>query len=218
MLLRFVIPLLASCLPLQAQGYTGTEQPPAVLGSAAPPQIDCQQRTAEDFVPMTRSERLAYAIHRTIGPSAFFVSGIRAGLNQGLERPEEWNQGSLGFGKRFGSVYAQHFIGSAIENGAAFGLHEDNRYFASGKERIWERLFYAGESTLLERHDDGSRSVSLSVLGGLAGASFLSRSWQPRSESSAEDAMISFGLSLAVRAGMNVAREFSPAVLRRVLP
>jgi len=220
-LLMILIPLLITVVPLRAQSPADdvADQEPQVSGLLQKqPSTECLQRTAEDFAPMTRSERLVYALNRTVGPSEFLISAVRAGLNEGLNLPKEWGQGSDGFGKRWGSAYAQHFIGTALENGAAFALHEDNRYFASGKQAVWQRLLYAGESTLLTRHDDGSRSLSVSALGGTAGAAFLSRTWQPRSTGSVDDAAISLGLSLAVRTAINVAREFSPPILRRMVP
>lgn len=211
-----VLPLLLiPSIPLEAQALPAARNSPLSLLT---PCVECRQRTAEDFVPMTRSERFAYAVNRAVGPSALITSGIRASLNEGLNRPREWGQGMDGFGKRIGSTYAQHFIGTTLENGAAYALHEDNRYFASGKQSTWGRLFYASESTLLARHDDGTRSLSLSAIGGAVGAAFLSRTWQPPSTRSADDAAISFGLSLAMRAAFNTAREFSPLFLRRIVP
>jgi len=213
--LVLVLPPLIHSMPLEGQALPAARELPFSLSA---PSTDCQQRTAEDFVPMTRSERVAYAVNRAVGPSALINSAIRASLNEGLNRPKEWGQGIDGFGKRVGSTYAQHFIGTALENGAAYALHEDNRYFASGMQSKWGRLLYAGESTVLARHDDGTRSLSVSAIGGAAGAAFLSRTWQPPSSRSVDDAMISFGLSLAMRAAFNVAREFSPPLLRRLVP
>src|SRR5207248_1762003 len=130
--------------------------------------------------------------------------------------PQEWGQGAKGFGRRYGSDYAQLIIGQTIENGLAFGLHEDNRYFESGKRGIG-RLGYALESAFLARHDNGSRSISISAIGGAAGAAFISRAWQPHSTTSMGEGATSFGVSMGVRAGMNVAREFLPRKLRRFL-
>jgi hypothetical protein len=215
-----LISLLERPVPLRAQAAVAPQPADEAAKDSRSqekqPPREYLQRTAEDFVPMTRSERFAYALNRTFSPSVLLGTTVRAGLNESRDAPKEWGQGMEGFGKRWGSVYAQHFIGVALENSAAFALHEDNRYFASGKQRVWARLLYAGESTVLARHDDGSRSLSVSALGGTAGAAFLSRTWHPPSTSSMNDAAISFGLTLAVHTAMNVAREFSPSILRRV--
>jgi hypothetical protein len=178
---------------------------------------DCARRLAEDFVPMTRSERLVNAANGVLSPSAFFYTAVQAAVTQGTGQPEEWGQGARGFARRFGSGYAGRFIGQSVEQGIAFGLHEDNRYFASGEREFSHRLAYALSSTILARHDDGTRHISISGIGGAAAGSFLTRPWQPPSTGSASDAAVSLGLTFAVRAGLNVAREFGPAFLAKVL-
>src|ERR1700674_5313524 len=50
-------------------------------------------RQAEDFVPMTRSERAAHYAYSVFGPQAFLNSAVQAGFNQLRDTPEEWRQG-----------------------------------------------------------------------------------------------------------------------------
>ena len=164
---------------------------------------------AENFVPMTRSARAAHYVHELFGSEAFVLSAARAGVGQLRNTPHEWGQGAEGFGRRYGSGYAQRIIGQTIENGLAFGLHEDNRYFRSEKHGLG-RLGYAIASVLLTRHDDGSRFISISGIGGAAGSAFISRAWQPRSISSMGNGARSFGIGMGVRAGLNIGREFLP--------
>jgi hypothetical protein len=175
---------------------------------------DCRVRVAEDFVPMSDNERLVMAAKSVTTP-AIFESVLEAGILEGIDRPKEWETHLDGFGKRLGNAYAERFIDESIEHSIAFGLHEDNRYFASGKSGVGRRLLYVLESTVMARHDDGSRSVSVSGIGGAAGAAFLSRAWQSRSTSSAGDGAVSFGLILATRAIRNGLYEFAPRVFGR---
>jgi hypothetical protein len=158
---------------------------------------------------MTGRERAAHYAHSLFGPEAFLFSAASAGIGQLDDSPHEWGQGAEGFGRRFGSAYANRIVGQTIENGLAFGLHEDNRYFLSGKNGIG-RLGYAITSAFLARHDDGSRFISISGIGGAAGGAFISRAWQPRSISSMGDGARSFGITMGARVGLNVAREFLP--------
>jgi hypothetical protein len=178
-------------------------------------QPDCRVRTAEDFVPMTRTERAAYYVQSIVGPEAFLYSAVRAGGGQGIDRPREYGQGMEGFGLRMGSAYAERTIGQTFEHGFALGRHEDNRYFSSGKRGFGPRLAYAFSSAFLARHDDGSRGLSLSTLGGTAVGAFVSRTWQPRSTTSLADGGVSFGITLGLRAGFNVIREFAPGSVKR---
>jgi hypothetical protein len=166
-------------------------------------------RNADDFVPMTRSERAAHYVHALFGSEAFVLSAARAGVGQLRNSPHEWGQGAEGFGSRYGSAYAQRIIGQTIENGLALGLNEDNRYFRSGKHGIG-RLGYAVTSAFLARHYDGTRYISFSAIGGAAGSAFISRAWQPRSISSMGSGARSFGIGMGVRVGLNIGREFLP--------
>lgn len=167
---------------------------------------------------MTHSERIAEATAAlATSPTPFIYTAIRAGIDQAHHRPGEWGKDAEGFGWRYGSIYGEHVIGQTVQFGLSYMLHEDNRYFASGSRNAARRFGYAIASTLLARHDDGLRSISVSAIGGAASAAFISRAWQPRSTTSAGDAAVSFGLTMATRAGINVLREFSPRFLGRIL-
>jgi hypothetical protein len=203
--------LASASFAQQADTADTAATPPSTNTSAA-----SWVRQAEDFVPMTRSERAAHYAHAILGPEAFVFSAAQAGINQLRNTPEEWQQGAEGYGRRYGNAYAKRIIGQTIENGVAFGLHEDNRYFRSGKQGIG-RLGYAVTSAFLARHDDGSRFISFSAIGGAAGSGFISRVWQPRSTTSMGDGATSFGISMGFRAGFNVAREFLPRRIGKFL-
>jgi len=176
----------------------------------------CDVRLAEDFVPMSRTERAANYEKQIAGPQAFFETAVQAGVYQGVNRPREYGQGTEGYALRMGSLYGQRVIGQTFENGLALWRHEDNRYFASGKRNVAARIAYAAESALLARHDDGGRSVSVSAIGGTAIGAFVSRTWAPRSTTSLADGAVEFGISMGLRFGFNLAREFSPRVLGRI--
>jgi len=141
---------------------------------------------------------------------SFISTAASAGWGQWRNRPEEWKQGARGYGLRYGSGYAQRITREALILGASSILHEDNRYFASRQTGFGPRLKYALESTFLARKDDGTRRFAFSQVGGMAGASLISRTWQPNSTGSMRSAGLNFATGLGVAAGFNVAREFVP--------
>lgn len=167
---------------------------------------------------MTRTERASLYVQSLIGPRALIFTAIRAGINQGLDSPDEWESNARGYSYRVASAWGQSAISSTFENGIALGLGEDNRYFASGEHGVLRRLKYAIASSFLARHDNGTRSISISALGGPAAGAAISRFWQPDSTNSAGDAAESFAVTIGARAGFNVAREFLPSALRKLLP
>jgi len=157
---------------------------------------------------LTQSDRTKLYFKALINPLSFLESGASAGLGQWRDRPWEWRQGASGYGKRYVSSFAQHVTQETLRFGLAALLHEDNRYVPSGRTNIFPRVLYALESTLQSRDDNGVRQVSYSNIASLAGASLLSRTWQPASSGGAGNGAVNFGLAVAFAAGVNVTREF----------
>jgi hypothetical protein len=167
-----------------------------------------------EFAPMTRSERLAYYASHLVDPESVLRAAVSAGIKQASNNPKEWGGGAEPYGYRVGSAFAQHVIQRTLMDGSAWALHEDNRYFVSGQTGFFRRVKYAVRGTLMARHDDGHQSLSFSRIGGTAGAAFISRIWLPRSETTAGDGAVSFGLNMGSEIGFNVFREFFPDLKR----
>jgi hypothetical protein len=151
-----------------------------------------------------------------VNPLGFVKAGFSAGIDQWNDKPAEWEQGASGYGKRYANILGQYSIQRTVTFGLDSVLHEDNRYFNSGKQGIWPRTGYALMSSFLASHDDGRPSVSVSQLGGVAAGAFLSRLWQPPSQGSAGDGAVSFGLTMASNAAFSVVKEFLPDLGRKI--
>jgi hypothetical protein len=172
--------------------------------------------TQDQFHPLTQHERFAVYSRSLLTPFVFVAAGGAAGISQWEDVPHAWGQGAEGFAHRVGDYLARGTIQRTLQFGAESVLHEDNRYFQSGKHGTWTRVKYAVAATVLARDDSGKLRFSFSGVGSQAGAAFLSRTWQPPSDSSPEHGAISFGLSMASNAGVNVFKEFMPALIRKV--
>jgi hypothetical protein len=159
---------------------------------------------------MTETQRLENFAQNTFSPLSLITSGASAGLGQWRDRPHEWKQGGEGYGRRFGSSYAEHIVRETILFGASSMFHEDNRYVRSGQPGIGGRVKYALESTFAARRDDGTRHVSYSRIAAFAGAALISRLWQPHSTHSLRSAGVNLGTSVGISMGFEVAREFWP--------
>jgi len=166
--------------------------------------------TARDFKPMTQPERNRLYFKNMTNPIMFFKAAFSGAIDQANNKPQEWGQGAEGYGKRFANILGQYSIQKTTSFGLGSLLHEDNRYFNSGKTGFWPRTGYALESSMLARHDDGSRHISISQIGGVAAGAFISRLWQPPSHSSAGDGAVSFGITMASNTGFSVVKEFLP--------
>jgi hypothetical protein len=157
---------------------------------------------------LAQAERNKLFVKDLFNPLSFVESAASAGFGQWRDRPPEWGEGGAGFGRRYASSFAQHLTGETLKFGLASILHEDNRYVPSGRTGIAGRTLYALVSTFRSRDDEGQRQMSYSNIGSLAGASLLSRTWQPASSGGAGNGAVNFGVAVAFAGGMNVVREF----------
>jgi hypothetical protein len=167
-------------------------------------------KKSKEFRPMTQRERNRLYFRTMVNPLGFVKVGFSAGIDQANDKPTEWEQGASGYGKRFANILGQYSIQRTVTYGLGSVLHEDNRYFNSGKHGFWPRTGYAISSGILARHDDGSLHFSISQVGGVAAGAFLARTWLPPSQSSASAGAVSFGITLASNMGFGVVKEFLP--------
>jgi hypothetical protein len=119
------------------------------------------------------------------------------------------------YGKRVANIEGQYVLQKTVAYLISSPLHEDNRYFGSGKHGFGPRLEYALASSVLARHDNGKLYVSASQVGGIAVGAFAARLWLPQSQGSAGDAAISFGITMGSNAAVSVLKEFLPDLIRR---
>jgi len=171
---------------------------------------------AGEFRPLTQQQRTQIYLRTMINPFGFIKAGLSAGIDQWNDKPEEWGQGASAYGMRYGNILGQYSIQRTVTFGLSSVLHEDNRYFNSGKSGFWPRTRYALASGILARHDNGSRHISISQLGGVAAGAFLSRTWLPPSQNSAGDAAVSFGITMGSNIGFGVVKEFLPDLGRAI--
>ena len=167
-------------------------------------------KKSNEFRPMTQAERNRLYFKTMVNPLGFVKAGFSAGIDQANDKPTEWEQGASGYGKRFANILGQYSIQRTVTYGLGSALHEDNRYFNSGKQGFWPRTGYALTSGILARHDDGSRHFSISQVGGVAAGAFLARVWLPPSQSSAGDGAVSFGITMGSNAAFGIVKEFLP--------
>jgi hypothetical protein len=171
-------------------------------------------KKSSEFRPMTQRDRNRLYFRTMVNPLSFVRCAASAGIDQGNDKPVEWEQGASGYGKRFANILGQYSIQRTATYGIGSALHEDNRYFNSGTQGFWPRTGYALASGILARHDDGTRHFSISQVGGVAAGAFLARPWLPQSQSSAGSGAVSFGITMASNMGFGVVKEFLPDMMR----
>ncbi len=141
---------------------------------------------------------------------------MSAGIDQAHDKPKEWGQGWGPYGQRYANIEGQYVVQKTVNYLLSSALHEDNRYFGSGKHGFWPRTEYALMSSVLARNDEGKFKISISQLSGVAAGAFVARLWLPPSQSSASAALGSFGITMGGNTATSVLKEFLPDLLRRI--
>ena len=217
--------LIAWAIPLLALSQT-TGPPPNTSGGGQLPKgvkaifdylTMAGTATSADFKPQSQGQRNHDFARSLINPVWYMKGAFSAALDQRNDKPKEWEQGGSGYGKRFGNIMGQYAIHRTAMFGTSSLLHEDNRYFGSGKKGFWRRTGYALSSGILARHDNGKRYPSVSLIGGFASGAFISRAWLPPSTNSAGDGAVSFGKSMGYNFLGCVIKEFLPDVVRPIV-
>lgn len=173
-------------------------------------------KTQDQFKPLTAKERVSLYARDLLSPFHLFLAGFSAGITQLQDSPKAWGLGAQGYGLRFVNYYGEATISSVLQMTGEDLLHEDNLYYGSGEHGFWKRIRYAVASSVLARSNDGSQHFSVSQVGSTAASSFISRIWQPRSNDSAGDGAVNFGINMASNAGVNVVREFLPGLTQHL--
>lgn len=74
-----------------------------------------------EFKPLTQREQNKFHLNSLINPALYIKAGFSGAIDLKNDKPEEWEEGASGYGKRFGNVLAQYGIQctvtSAVERG-----------------------------------------------------------------------------------------------------
>ena len=114
--------------------------------------------------PLSPRQKLHLGLKVLLDPATIAAVGITAGIQQKRNSYNQYGQGSEGFAKRFGAEYATAadavLITSVLANSV---LHQDPRYFYSGKGTTAQRTWYAVKSAFRARGDNGQWQLPYSV-------------------------------------------------------
>ena len=73
---------------------------------------------ASEFQPLTQRERTQIYLKTMVNPLGYLKAGFSAGIDQWKDKPQEWEQGASGYGKRFANIIGQY----SIQRTVTFGL------------------------------------------------------------------------------------------------
>lgn len=160
--------------------------------------------------------KLRYHASGLWGPWAIGGTFAYAGLLQELNAPKEWGYGWEAYGRRVASTEACGIIHGVLAFGLDTTLHQDPRYFRSGRQGLWRRIAHAARETVLTRTDAGGETFSTWRFGSAYGAAFLSNLWYPDRLDTVRLGFEQGSLRVGFDLVTNLAVEFWPTIKKKL--
>ena len=133
--------------------------------------------------PLTWKEKFAIAAKGSFDPYEFTVVGIVAGIRQAEDSSPAFGQGMQGYGKRYGSAFADQVDGNVMVGGVFPSIMKvDPRYFQLGKGSVPRRMGYAFSRIFVARTDSGKHIFNVPEFAGNATAIAISNFYYPAAD------------------------------------
>ena len=130
--------------------------------------------------PLSPRQKLHLGMKVLFDPATFAAVGITAGIQQKRNSYYQYGRGAEGFAKRFGAEYATAADAVLITSVLADSvLHQDPRYFYSGKGTTAERTWYAVKSAFRAKGDNGKWQPPYAGLIGSIAAAEIAQAYRP---------------------------------------
>jgi hypothetical protein len=161
-------------------------------------------------LPLTSKQKFELAWRTTVDPVTFAIVGGIAGIQQAENAFNGYGQGAQGYGKRFGSTYANlvagTFIGSAILPSL---LKQDPRYFYKGTGGVQSRSLYAIANAVICKGDNGHWQPNYSnILGSLAAGAISNLYYPAQNRNGAALTFENTAIGIGATAAANLVEEF----------
>src|SRR6185503_8641705 len=170
---------------------------------------DAGQKTARaPYVFPTHHERFMRFVKNTVGPFRLARTAIAAGIDQWRDHPEEWEQGSRGYAKRFASSFGKNAIHQSVTYALDEAMGLDTGFRRSTRTGFWPRATDALLENVTSRNREGKRVVSVPRFAGVyLGAIIPYETWYP-SRYDYKNGLRSGTGTLLIDFGFNLVREF----------
>ena len=172
---------------------------------------------AKQTPPLTTGQKFKLVALGTFDPVEFPYVGVQALIDQAEDDDPSFGQGMKGYAKRYGAAFAD----TTIENfmtGAVFPtlLHQDPRYFQSGKGGFRRRAGYAALRIFITRTDSGKTQFNYSEWAGSAVAAALYNTYHPPQDRTALNSLNIWVTQLWGDAVGFEVKEFWPDIKRKL--
>lgn len=169
-----------------------------------------------DAAPLPPRLKFQLAWKSVSDPISILGAGFLAGIYQASDQLNGYGQGAAGYGRRFGAVYGDVFIGTFIDSAILPTLlHQDPRYFYRGPNSEGSRFMYAIGNAVICKGDNKKYQANYSAILGSFITSGISQAYYPASD---RGTSLYFQTALIRIAEGSVAGIFQEYVVPRLTP
>ncbi len=133
------------------------------------------------FVPLSPKLKFQLSLRTSTDPASFLGAGFLAGIDQASDVAPHYEQGAIGYAKRFGAAYTGA-VTDIFLGGAVFPtlFHQDPRYFYQGTGSKKSRMLHAMSSPFIAKGDNGHWQMNISSLVGDVSSSAMTNLYYPK--------------------------------------
>lgn len=168
------------------------------------------------YQPITGEERFKWVALSTVGQASLGAGLVSAGWGTLFNLPKEYGPHWEGFGKRYGSRLAAVSAGNTLEAGIGSFWGEDPRYVRAGAAPFKSRAGQIIKMTFAARNREGKLLPAYARYIASPANNFLSNTWRPDSEATAQRATLRIGVDFLGRLASNAFAEFWPDIQQRL--
>jgi hypothetical protein len=194
-----------------AFGQASSELPAPVVF----PEVVVPEVVVPDYVPITASGRVHWAVSNTVGPANFSAGVITSALATKANSPPEYGPHWDGFAKRIALRTSARATSSLIEASIGSLWGEDPRYRRAPGQTVKTRLDNVLRSIVLARNREGHRMPAYARYIAIPSSTFITNAWRPDSETRLRDAVDRMTFNLISRLIGNAFAEFGPDLFKR---
>ena len=173
---------------------------------------------AGQIPPLTTGQKFKVVTRSSFDYVEFPWYGFLAGISQAENSEQGYGQGAAGYGKRYGAAFAdgtiENFWTAAILPSV---LHQDPRFYQSGKGGFWHRTGYAMSRIFVTRTDSGGSQFNTSeIVGSAIAAGISTYSYHPHSDKTLSNTASVWATQIGYDTITIVVKEFWPDIRRKI--
>ncbi len=168
--------------------------------------------------PLTTGQKFRVVLRSSFDYVEYPWYGFLAGISQAENSEPGYGQGAAGYGKRYGAAFADGTIENFL-TGAVLPslLHQDPRFFQSGKGSFMHRTEYAVSRIFVTRADSGRSQFNYSeIIGSAISATISTYSYHPSADRTLSNTASVWGTQVGYDTITIVVKEFWPDIHRKL--